>query len=123
MKDGKYVILTIDDDPEIIDAIAEVIEDNNHTMLAAYSAKEGLALYKKHNPDLIFVDMMMEEVDSGIKFFNELKLLASKTPVILISGVGDGLCNVADCSQLGFKGVLQKPFKPEQIINFIKKLS
>lgn len=120
MQNGKYVILVIDDDPDFLDAIRLVIEASGYIMVQAESAEEGLKVYKKTKPDLILVDLMMEEIDAGASFAKELKLLGNKAPVYLLSAAGDGTMDNVDYSQLGFAGVFQKPIKYERLLSVIK---
>jgi len=120
MQDDKYVIMAIDDDSDFLAATRMVLEANGYIMVEAKNAEEGLKLYKKTNPDLILVDLMMEEVDSGANFAKEMKVMGNKSPVYLLSAAGDGMTDSADYSQLGFAGVFQKPIKNERLLNVIK---
>jgi CheY-like chemotaxis protein len=63
-------------------------------------------------PDLILVDLMMEEVDAGTNFVKELKALGNTRPVYMLSSVGDALTLSTDYAALGLAGVLQKPISP-----------
>ncbi|MBU1259773.1 MAG: response regulator [Planctomycetes bacterium] len=120
MQDGKYVILTIDDDPDFLAAMRMVLEASGYIMAEAKSAEEGLEVYKKTNPDLILVDLMMEEIDSGTSFVKELRLLGNKAPVYLLSAAGDEMADNIDYTQFGFAGVFQKPIKNERLLSVIK---
>jgi CheY-like chemotaxis protein len=120
MQDGKYVILTIDDDADFLAAMRMVLEGSGYIMAEAKSAEEGLNVYKKTNPDLILVDLMMEEIDSGTSFVKELRLLDNKAPVYLLSAAGDEMADNIDYAQFGFAGVFQKPIKNERLLNVIK---
>jgi CheY-like chemotaxis protein len=120
MQDGKYVILAIDDDPDFLDAIRLVLESSGYTMAQAKSAEEGLKVYKKTKPDLILVDLMMEEIDAGTNFAKELKLLGNKSPVYLLSAAGDGMTDNLDYAQFGFAGVFQKPIKNDRLLSVLK---
>jgi DNA-binding response OmpR family regulator len=120
MQDGKYVILTIDDDPDFLQAIRLFLEANGYVMIEAQSAEEGLNVYKKTKPDLILVDLMMEEIDAGTNFAKELKLLGNKAPVYLLSGAGDEMSDNIDYTQLGFTGVFQKPIDNKRLLSILK---
>ena len=120
MQDGKYVILAIDDDPDFLAAIRLFLEANGYIMAQAKSAEEGLNVYKKTKPDLILVDLMMEEIDAGTNFVKELKLLGNKAPIYLLSAAGDEITGITDYSHLGFAGVFQKPIKNERLLGIIK---
>jgi len=112
MKDSRYVILCVDDDPDFLDSLRLILESKNYIMESAASAEEGLRKYKAVKPDLILVDLMMEEVDAGINFVKELKALGPTPPIYMLSSVGDGLSASTDYSSLGLSGVLQKPISP-----------
>jgi DNA-binding response OmpR family regulator len=120
MQDGKYVILAIDDDPDFLDAMRLFLEASGYIVVEATSAEQGLKVYKKSSPDLILVDLMMEEIDAGASFVKELKLIGNKSPIFLLSGAGDGMTDNIDYSQLGLAGVFQKPVKNERLLSAIK---
>jgi CheY-like chemotaxis protein len=120
MRDNKYVILAVDDDPDFLQAISLFLEASGYIIVEAKSAEDGLNVYKKTNPDLILVDLMMEEIDAGTNFAKELKLLGNKAPIYLLSAAGDEITDITDYSSLGFAGVFQKPVKNERLLGVIK---
>lgn len=120
MQDRKYVIMIIDDDPDFIAAMRMVLEANGYIVKDSKSAEDGLKAYKNINPDLILVDLMMEEVDSGTNFVKELKLLGNKAPVFLLSAAGDEMTHNVDYTKLGFAGVFQKPIQNERLLSVLK---
>ena len=120
MKDGKRVILYIDDDADAIITIRAILEANGYVMVEASSAEEGLRAYKQSNPDFVIVDLMMEEVDSGAAFAKELKALGNKAPVYMLSSVGDGLSTSTDSVALGLDGVFQKPVAAKTLLGVLK---
>ena len=89
-------------------------------MEEASSAEEGLKKYKSVKPDVIIVDLMMEEVDAGINMVRELRLLKNETPVFLLSSLGDTLHKQIDHASLGLAGVLQKPVNHNHLISTLK---
>jgi len=120
MKDGKRVVLYIDDDDDALFAIRTILEANGYIMAGAASAEEGLRIYKELNPDFVIVDLMMEEVDSGASFAKELKALGNKVPVYMLSSVGDDLSTSTDAVALGLDGVFQKPLKAATLLGVLK---
>ncbi len=120
MNDGKHVILYIDDDPDALATVRAIVESGGYSMVEASSAEEGLRMYKQSNPDLVLVDLMMEEVDAGAAFVKDLRALGCKVPVYLLSSVGDGLSQTIDVSGLGLDGVFQKPLAPAALLGILK---
>lgn len=120
MRDGKYVILAIDDDADILEALRLVLEANKYEMIEAVTAEEGLRVYKASKPDLIIVDLMMEEVDAGVNFVKEVKLLGPKPPIYMLTSVGDNLNETISYSDIGVDGVFQKPVDNNTLLKVIK---
>ncbi len=116
MQEGKFVILCIDDDPDILDSLKVILEGNGYRYVGALTAEEGLRLYQEQQPDLVVVDLMIEEVDSGANFVKGLKLLGGNTPIYLLSSVGDALNVSTSYADLGFTGVLQKPVSARTLL-------
>lgn len=121
MKDGKNVILCVDDDTDMLDAIQILIESLGCTAVCATSAEEGLKKFKLESPDLIIADLMMEEVDSGTGLARDLKLAGCAVPVYLLSSVGDALRNNTNYAELSLNGVFQKPIKRDVLERTLKK--
>ena len=120
MADEKALILCIDDDPDILLYLQTVLEAEGYAFAGASSAEEGLRAYDSQRPDVIIVDLMMEEVDSGTGFAKELRLRDNHCPVFLLSSVGDNLNMMADYASLGFAGIFQKPLAKEHLLSVIK---
>jgi DNA-binding response OmpR family regulator len=120
MKDGKHVILCIDDDKDILDTLRIVLQENGYIMDEALSAEEGLKVYQEVQPDLIIVDLMMEEVDAGRNFVKELKIINNQAPVYMLSSVGNALTENINYAELGLTGVFQKPIDFDTLLTTLK---
>ncbi len=120
MKRDKPLILCVDDDADFLDSMKTIIESGSYSVETAGSAEEGLRKFKAVKPDLVVVDLMMEEVDSGVNFVKEIKALGAIPPVYMLSSVGDGLSLSTDYSALGLSGVLQKPINPQILLSTLK---
>ena len=120
MRDGKHVILCVDDDPDILFFLRTVLESNDYLMVEAATAEAGLQAYREHDPDLLIVDLMMEEVDAGTSFVKELRALGNASPVYMLSAVGDDLTMATDYSSLGLAGVFQKPISADHLLQVLK---
>ncbi len=117
-----YKILTIDDDPDILEALRTFLEANGYEVIQAGSAEEGLKVLRTAQPDLIIVDLMMEEVDAGTSFVTRLRALGGKRiPIYMLSSVGDELSKNVPYQGLGLSGVFQKPIQPQTLLNVIEQ--
>jgi len=120
MKDGKHVILCIDDDPDILESLRIVLEANGYAMAEAATAEEGVKVYQQEKPDLIIVDLMMEEVDAGTRFVKELQAMQNTAPIYMLSSTGDALSMTTDFAGLGLTGVFQKPIDNATLLSILK---
>lgn len=109
MDDKKKVILYVDDDPDFLDAVRLIVESAGYRMVDADSAENGLRVFKKESPDLVLVDLMMEEVDAGTRLVRQIQALGRPVPIYMLSSTGDNLAATLDYSELGLAGVFQKP--------------
>jgi two-component system chemotaxis response regulator CheY len=121
MKEGRHVILCVDDDQDFLDVLRAILEAHGYLMEEAQSAEAGLRKYKETKPDLIIVDLMMEEIDSGTGFVKELRLLGNTAPIYMLSSAGDQLYMTTSYSDLGLDGVFQKPIQPKTLLATLKE--
>ena len=107
MAQGKYV-LVVDDDLDLVEAIATNLEARGYEVGKAYDGVEGLESIKSRRPDLVVLDVMMPRKD-GYEVCEQLKNDPEyrEIPVILLTAVGsavsstsythrDGMTNEAD---------------------------
>ncbi len=121
MKDGKFVILAIDDDEDVLYALRIILEKNGYLMAEAHSAEAGIREYRRSKPDLIIVDLMMESIDAGKGLVKELRLLDNAAPIYMLSSVGDDLASTIDPSELGLQGVFQKPIDQASLLKTLTR--
>ena len=120
MNERKPRILCIDDDPDVIDFLRVVLEGDGCEVISAASGEEGLRAYQDSPPDLVIVDLMMEEIDAGAELVKELRLLGNEAPIYLLSSLGDKLHMTVDTSSLGLAGVFQKPPDRERLLRVVR---
>jgi len=120
MQDGKHVILYIDDDQDYLDSVRVILESNGYAMVEARTAQEGLKVFKAAEPDLVIVDLMMEEIDAGTRFVTDLRAIGGEVPIYMLSSVGDNLQMSTDYTALGLAGVFQKPLSADTLLAVLK---
>jgi len=120
MRDGKHVILYVDDDEDHRFAIRQILESAGHEMVEASDGEEGLRVFREQRPDLVLLDLMMEEVDAGVALLKQIREVSTSLPIYLLSSVGDTLAMTTSTAKLGFDGVFQKPIKAEQLMAVIR---
>ena len=120
MRDGKPLILCVDDDADLLDLLRRQLEKGGYAVDTASTAEEALVTFKRTAPDLIIADLMMEEIDAGTNLVKELKLAGNAAPIFMLSSMGDQLDVSTGYRRLGLDGVFQKPVNPEALLRTIK---
>ncbi len=113
-------ILCVDDDPDILSFLRIVLEKEGYEVHTAESAETGISAYKETAPDLMILDLMMEEVDAGTNMVKKLRLMGNEAPIIMLSSTGDNLSMAADTSELGLSAIFQKPVDRNRLVSVIR---
>lgn len=109
-------ILIIDDDPNIVDYLKMLFENNGYAVCSANDAKSGYEVAQAEKPDLVTLDLEMPG-DWGPRFFrqlsqdNELK----NTPVIVISALSGNQYAVQKAV-----ATVTKPFDRDELMKIVK---
>lgn len=114
----KIKILFIDDEPDACRLFKKIVEKEGFNIITATTAKDGLALYKKELPHIIFLDIVMPGKD-GINMLKEIHKINPKQIVIMITGFGE-IESVRKAMRFGAYDYISKPFDMKAIINSIK---
>ncbi|MDZ4340031.1 MAG: sigma-54 dependent transcriptional regulator, partial [candidate division NC10 bacterium] len=80
-------ILVIDDEPNILKVIEDILTDEGYRVRTAHSGEVALAEVKRTPPDLVILDIWLPGMD-GLQVLDLLKGMLPETPVIMISGHG-----------------------------------
>jgi two-component system, sensor histidine kinase and response regulator len=80
------VVLVADDEPAVLDALSEVVEDLGHQVVRAHDGREALQLARAQKPHLVVTDHMMPRL-SGLDLVRQLREddLLRDVPVLLLS--------------------------------------
>ena len=87
MNNNKKTILVIDDDIDYLEQMKIQLTSFGFNTIAAESQKEGEEIINKTKPDLVIVDMMMENQDSGFIFCYKFKKKYPDVPIIIATAV------------------------------------
>lgn len=122
-KKNNIKILIVDDSNVIRHALKTFFEEHRFDVITCDDGMEGIQKSIEHKPDLIFLDLMMPNVD-GVKMLQILKMIDSlkNIPVIIISG-NTNRSNVLAVIESGADRIISKPLKKEVIVkNMIELL-
>jgi CheY-like chemotaxis protein len=116
-------VLTIEDQPDIRRLIRMTLEYNGLAVLEAGDGAEGLAMARRHLPDVILLDVMMPGMD-GLTVNRTLATDArlKHIPVVILSALGRAE-DVKAGLETGVHAYLVKPFSPWELLDVVDKLT
>ncbi len=106
-------LLIVDDSPGVRAWLEAFATELGHQVLCAGSGEEALELYRKHEPDLVTLDLSLPGMD-GIATLRSLRELAPRLPVVVLSGEADTRV-IANAVKHGATDFLRKPIEPEEL--------
>ncbi len=115
-------ILVAEDEPDQLDFITTVLEDNGATVIVAHNGTEALSLVRSELPHAMTLDINMPGMDvmellgelKGDETLNDLK-------ICIVSGRPELRLVLRD-RHLNANGYLDKPFTEEELITTIREL-
>lgn len=109
-------ILIVDDEADIRDLVAGILEDEGYTARTARNSDDALASIQTRRPNLVFLDIWLQgsKLD-GLQLLDSIKLEHSELPVVMISGHGNIETAVAAIKR-GAYDFIEKPFKADRLV-------
>ncbi|KAB2887540.1 MAG: sigma-54-dependent Fis family transcriptional regulator [Desulfobulbaceae bacterium] len=114
-----YSILIVDDEPNYLIVLSELLRDEGYEVFTAANGREGLQVVRDADLDLVITDMQMPEMD-GMQLLREVKELNRELPVLMITAYAQVEKAVA-AMQAGAFSYLAKPFSNDELIVTIQK--
>ncbi|MCL6495025.1 MAG: response regulator [Ignavibacterium sp.] len=116
-------IAIIDDDPDILDASTLILQSKGYDVITATNPDDGYKIIKEQNPDLIILDVMMNEPDDGFFLAQKLRREKIETPIIMYTSVSKTLgLEFAAGEMIPVDEFVEKPISPETLIDKVEKL-
>jgi CheY-like chemotaxis protein len=114
------LVLVVDDDPDILDAICDILDGEGYRVARARHGLEALERVDEEEPSLILLDLMMPVMD-GLAFAQALRArpLARRIPIVVISADG----NPQRAAAVGAQGYLAKPFDIDALMSHISRMT
>lgn len=108
----------VDDDPDILEALSEILESEGFAIRQARNGQEALEILETVSPNLILLDLMMPVMD-GWEFAEKMRRRVdwSQIPVIVLSADR----NIGGrARELGALGYLAKPFELSALLSLVQ---
>src|SRR3979411_3399415 len=109
-------ILIVDDEADIRDLVAGILEDEGFQARTARDSDSALAEIANRRPNLVFLDIWLQgsKLD-GLQLLEQIKRDQADVPVVMISGHGNIETAVAAIKS-GAYDFIEKPFKSDRLL-------
>lgn len=126
-KKSKKVLL-VDDDRDFLEMHTAVLEHRGYEVITAQSSSECMEKLEETKPDIVILDVMMEQFDSGFKASEKIKQKYKNLPVLLLTSIGAqtnlDFSSSEDVLEIsGANALLDKPVSPKVLIDEIERLT
>ena len=111
----RATVLVVDDDPDTVQTMRDILEEEGHLVLSAKNGREGLEMALRHVPDLVLLDLEMPVMD-GRAFLAAARTLPelADVTVVVLSGAADA--HVA-CESV------KKPLRLDTLLGLIDRVA
>ena len=106
---NKYKVLIVDDIPENIQTLGEMIKDFDLDVKIAEGGQEAIDIIDSYTPDIILLDLMMPHVNGWDVIDYVRKKYSKNEMVIIVVSLLNNKDNVDECYELGVNDYITKP--------------
>jgi CheY-like chemotaxis protein len=122
---GSATVLLVDDDADFVEMNRLLLERNGYAVRVAYTGRQCLAEVSSRRPDVIILDMVMENRQDGFDVSRELRNSehTKSIPLIMITSVNDSIPFrlQPDRTWLPVDALLEKPVDPQLLLTVVGK--
>lgn len=111
-----YDILIVDDEADIRDLIAGILDDEGYKTRTAGDSDSALAAIKERRPSMVVLDIWLQgsRLD-GLELLDAIKAQDPDLPVVIISGHGN-IETAVSAIKRGAYDYIEKPFKADRLV-------
>jgi len=119
---GKYKVLIVDDDPDVVQTISIGLADLDQTILTASDGAQALEVAEQEGPDILVLDLMLPR-RGGFQVLQKLKgnrTMRGKRPLICMVTGNEGMRHQQFAEQNGVDDYLRKPFAIPNLVEIVQ---
>lgn len=117
---NKYKVLIVDDIPENIQTLGEMIKDFDLDVKIAEGGQEAIDIIDSYTPDIILLDLMMPHVNGWDVIDYVRKKYSKNEMVIIVVSLLNNKDNIDECYELGVNDYINKPVIKARLISSIE---
>jgi PAS domain S-box-containing protein len=112
-------VLIVDDDPDVLKIVRELIAEFGYEAVGCSSGKEALKLVKRKKYDLLLTDLFLPEID-GIKLMQNVREIDPYVICLMVTGKGT-IESAVEAMKVGAFDYILKPLKPEILLTALAR--
>lgn len=117
------LIAIIDDDPDIIEASSLVLKAKGYDVVTAGNPEDGYSIVTEHKPDLIILDVMMDEPDDGFFLAQKFRRNNINIPILMYTSVSKAVgLEFGQGEMVPVDDFVEKPISPDQLVAKVEHL-
>jgi len=117
------LIAIIDDDPDILDASSLVLKSKGYDVVTASNPTDGFKIITERKPNLIILDVMMDEPDDGFFLAQKLRRENIQTPILMYTSVSKAIGMDFNKSEMvPVDDFVEKPISPDELVAKVEAL-
>jgi len=111
----KVKILIIEDEELLLQSLGGALSEDGYLTIKAKSGKQGLDLFKRHEPDMVLLDVRLPDIN-GMKVLKKIKELNLDTSfAVIVMTAFSGIKGAVEAIKLGADDYIAKPFDIEEL--------
>jgi DNA-binding response OmpR family regulator len=117
-------ILIVDDDPDIVDSVKLILGAEGYQVVSADNRADGMKAVDAERPDLVILDVMMEQPDDGFVVAQDLRRKGHNGPIMILTSIGQvtGYKYGKDSEMAPVDEFVTKPVAPSDLLAKVKSL-
>jgi DNA-binding response OmpR family regulator len=117
-------ILIVDDDPDIAEAARLVLEREGYEVESAANRPDGMKALAENAPDLLILDVMMEEPDDGLRMARDIRKGGSTVPIMMLTSINATMGTTIDKDEemVPVDEFQPKPIDPRVLVAAVRAL-
>jgi two-component system alkaline phosphatase synthesis response regulator PhoP len=112
-------ILIVDDEPTIQNLVSSYLTSEGYAVHCAADGEQGLALFRRHRPELVILDVMLPKMD-GLEVLQHIRR-ESECYVLMLTAKSEEMDRVIGLT-VGADDYLTKPFSPRELVARVKAI-
>lgn len=117
----KLTAMVVEDEGVANELLSSTFKNFFSEVSSAFNGKEALEMYERLQPDIVFVDIVMPEMD-GIELSRKLREMNPNQIIIVISASND-IQKISESIEIGVNSFIQKPIDTKKIIELLSNVT